>query len=359
MPLDHLTLLVPELLWPEPEDRDALGPLDCPALTTLLARSRLSRRPTQPLEAVLAALFGHAGKSSLGAFRGHGEPGNPLDMGNACWIAADPTHLRFHQDHLILAAGDTLAITQEESNAFVEDLNRHFSDLGAFHVATPDRWYLQLAGKAAPEHPLLRFDAPPLSAVAGRSVARLLPEIMEDREVRKLLNELQTFLHAHPVNLQREERGLATINSLWLWGAGSLPPPVDAEFDEVWSGAPLAIGLARAAGVPTHATPADAADFPAHTVSGTRQLVVLEDLMRSVHYENGEDYRQAVAALETRWFAPLRRALAAGKLKRLRLVAPTAYGTLAWECRPTDPWRFWRRAQPLAEIAKTLAKENP
>lgn len=33
MPLACLTLLVPELLWPEPEDREVWDGLDCPALS--------------------------------------------------------------------------------------------------------------------------------------------------------------------------------------------------------------------------------------------------------------------------------------------------------------------------------------
>ena len=36
----RITLLVPELLWPEPEDREAWDGLVCPALATLLARGR-------------------------------------------------------------------------------------------------------------------------------------------------------------------------------------------------------------------------------------------------------------------------------------------------------------------------------
>jgi len=41
----RLTLLVPELLWPEPEDDQAWPDLQTPALTGLLAKSRLQRGP--------------------------------------------------------------------------------------------------------------------------------------------------------------------------------------------------------------------------------------------------------------------------------------------------------------------------
>jgi hypothetical protein len=285
------------------------------------------------------------------AFRLLGESVVPADAATARWIAADPVHLRFDQDRLFLASGAALAITAEEAASIACELNRYFVDLGVFHVLCAERWYLRLA---VGESVLERLDAPPLSAVAGRSVERLLREITEEREIRKLLNEIQTFLHAHPVNRRREEKDLATINSLWLWGAGTPPtPPVTTNFDGCWGTDPLARGLARAAGLSAHPVPENA-----DALSGARPLVVLDDLSEPVCYENGADYRQALAALETRWFAPTWRALATGAIRRLRLVAPTAYGTLTWDLGRFAPWRFWRRPQTLAETVKALAGEN-
>ncbi|MFB0935602.1 MAG: hypothetical protein QMB52_07490 [Propionivibrio sp.] len=351
MPITHLTLLVPELLWPEPEDRDVLDGLDCPALTTLLVRSRPARRPPQSPEATLADLFGHTENVPYGAFRRLGERDMPAATQATSWIAADPVHLRFHQERLILAGGATLGITADEAEVLAGEMNRHFGDIGRAHVAAPERWYLELSGESV----LAGFIPPPLSTVTGRSIERLLPEIMQDRAVRGLLNEIQTFLHAHPVNQQREAKGLLPINSLWLWGAGSLPPRIESDFDGVWSTHPLAIGLARAASVPTHPAPVDAATLFARAAPGTRQLVELDDLAGPVQYENGEAYRHAIASLEHRWFAPLQEALAAGRIKQLRIEAATAYATLTWESGRNDQWKIWRRPQPLIEIAQRLA----
>jgi len=351
MPTTHLTLLVPELLWPEPEDRNVLDDLECPALTTLLARGRLARRAPQSPEATLADLFGHTENAPYGAFRRLGEREIPTDTEDACWIAADPVHLRFHQERLILADGATLGITIDEAALLAEGINRHFADIGHVHVAAPERWYLKLSGQSA----LAGFSPPPLSAVTGRSIERLLPEIMQDRAVRGLLNEIQTFLHAHPVNQQREDKGLLPINSLWLWGAGRLPPRLESDFDGVWSTHPLAIGLARAAGVSTHPVPVDAATFFAHVAPDTRQLVELDDLASPVQYENGNAYRKTITRLEQCWFVPLQEALAAGRIKQLRIEAATAYATVTWESSRHDQWKFWRRSQPLTQIAKRLA----
>jgi len=350
----QLTLLVPELIWPEPDDRETLDDLACPALNTLLARSRLMRRPPQSMEATLADAFGQPEGASYAAFRLLGEPNAPVEAGQTCWINADPVHLRFHQDQVILADSGSFGIELDEARALADELNRQLSDTGYFHVAAADRWYLQLVDST----PLDGFENPPLSAVAGRRIERLLPETPQARLLRTLHNEAQMLLYAHPINQQRENAGRMPINSLWLWGAGTLPPRRECDFDGVWSLNPLALGLARAAGVKTHPVPSDAATLFEHAAADTHHLIVLEDLLGPVQYENGANYCAALIGLEERWFAPLRAALASGKIKQLNIEASTAYAALNWESNRSDQWKLWRRPQSLAHVAQELARSG-
>ena len=348
----QITLLAPELIWPEPDDTDTFNGLDCPALSTLLARSRLMRRPPQSLEATLTDAFGHAEDAPYAAFRRLGEANMPADANTAYWLCSDPVHLRFHKEHLILADSSSFGIELCEAQAFADALNQHFSDIGRFYVATAERWYLQLIDYAG----LDRFDVSPLSAVAGRSIERLLPETAQAKALRKLLNEVQMLLHAHATNQQREDDGRLPINSLWLWGGGMLPPRLETDFDGVWSSNPLALGLARAAGIPTHPVPVDVSVFFEHAAADTHHFIVLEDLLGPVQYENSDAYRQALTGLESHWFAPLRAALANGKISQLRIEASTAYAALTWDSKRSDQWKLWRRPQPLATVAQHLAK---
>ncbi|MFZ4536614.1 hypothetical protein [Propionivibrio sp.] len=355
----QLTLLVPELIWPEPDDSDTFGGLACPALNTLLARSRLTRRPPQSLEATLSDAFGLPEGAPYAAFRLLGEANTPVEVGASCWLCSDPVHLRFHQERLILADSGSFGIALDEAQALAEALNTHLADLGRFHVATAERWYLQVAVNGALDaSSLANFDVPPLSAVAGRSIERLLPETAKTKELRKLLNEAQMLLHAHAINQKRQNTGRLPINSLWLWGAGTLPERSESGFDGVWSTNPLALGLARAAGVPTHPLPLDLSVLLEHAAPETSHLIVLEDLLGAVQYENGDAYRTTLTSLESRWFAPLRSALATGKIRQLRLEASTAYAALAWESRRSDQWKLWRRPQTLVTVAQNLAKGN-
>ena len=334
----HATLLIPHLLWPEAEHSGQPETPACPALSALLARSRASHCATQSLEEALCRCFGHEVSSALGAFRLLGEMGSETENATARWLCADPAHLRFHQERLILADAQQLAIQPEEARQLLAALNAELPEIGRFYAATPERWYLQLAN---PD--LSTLTAPPLATVAACGVDEILPEILEDRQWRRQFTAIQTVLHAHPLNRQRDDAGRLTINSLWLWGDGHLPERQESVFDGLWSTHPLARGLARAAGVARHPLPLDAAQFLAHAARGTQQLVVLEDLMSPVQYENTEAWHEALLSLENRWFAPLKRALATGKIKQLHLQAPCLHAALAWDCRPADRWKFWKK----------------
>jgi len=74
----RLTLLVPELIWPEPNDQLTLGKLSAPGFEWLAARATLERQPKQAFENVLArqfgvdaALTGPFVRGDVGTVRGH------------------------------------------------------------------------------------------------------------------------------------------------------------------------------------------------------------------------------------------------------------------------------------------------
>jgi hypothetical protein len=186
-------------------------------------------------------------------------------------------------------------------------------------------------GTGAGQTDLGRFEVPPLSVVAGRSVVRQLPETAEARWLRRLLNEAQMVLHEHPANRQREDAGRATINSLWLWGAGVPAAPHRRGADSPASGAISCWPRPRA----RFRRPGAGAARRRHALlaqapAGSRQLLVLDALQR-VQYEDGDAYRKQLLALDARWFAPLQQALAGGRIKRLRLEALDGLRMLAWE----------------------------
>lgn len=345
----RLTVLVPDLLWPEPGDKETLADLPCPGLEWLLARGEVRREAPVHSESTLAACFGIAGKPPLAALRLLGEPltGYGPNAREGYWLCADPVHLRFHHERIVLADAGAFDLTDDEAHALAIALNQTFADIGEFHVTAARRWYLRL-------HAPVDHEAAPLSAVAGRRMDGDLPEGGQPSSLRRWLNEIQMFLHGHPVNEARQAAGQPAINSLWLWGGGSLAESQAPAFTSVWSSAPLAVGLARATRIPALGLPDRLATLLAAPEAGDHPLVVLDSLQGPVLYEDGDGWRSALQALEAAWFSPLRQALG-GRVTAIDLVAPTIYGQLTWTIGAGDRWKLWRRPQALAALATHFA----
>ena len=337
----HLTLLVPELIWPEPADQFTLGKLSAPGLEWLLARAGLERQPRRPFETVLTNCFGLTA-APCGALRLLGEGRDEARAGH--WLCADPVHLRFHHERIILADAGAFDLADEEAQGIVDSLNAEFADIGRFHVASARRWYLQL--NVAVDHPV-----EPISAVAGRRVDGELSG--SALPLARWLNEVQMFLHGHPVNERRQAAGQPAINSLWLWGGGTLPATAAPAFSAVFADNPLAAGLARATATPLHEPPPGLAAMLAE--GGERPLVVLDQLLSRVLYEDGDGWRREFERLESDWFAPLKNTLG-GKVDRISLIAPTVYGELRYTLTGGDRWKLWKSGQPLAATARELTR---
>ncbi len=335
----HLTLLVPELIWPEPSDALTLAGLPAEHFSWLAGRASMQHASAVAHENALLAQFAATG-SNLAQLRALGEtPALTLSASSLC---ADPVHLRFHQERIVLADAGAFPLTDADATALLAALNAEFSALGTFHQGHARCWYVEL--KTPLPHP-----APALSVVAGR---RLDGDIENKTSpLYRWLNEVQMFLHQHPVNAARAARGEPVINSLWLWGEGGTAT-VNAPFDAVYADDPLARGLAAASGLCAEKLPTSASAILA---SGARRpFVYLDSLLPGVLYENPEDWQQHFTALENAWFAPLRQQL--GKtLQRLDLIAPTVYGTLRWTLTGAARWQFWKKGRSPQQLAQKLA----
>ncbi|TXT28660.1 MAG: hypothetical protein FD131_2949 [Rhodocyclaceae bacterium] len=332
----RLTLLVPELIWPEPNDQLTLGKLAAPGFEWLAAHAEFSRQPRRAFEHSLADNFGLT-DAPFGALRLLGEAGEK-QVSECNWLCADPVHLRFHHERIVLADAGAFELELEEAQAITASLNSEFADIGRFHVATARRWYLQL-------NSTVNEKFAPISTIAGRRLDSDLTD--KNGRLNRWLNEVQMFLHGHPINERRQAEGKPAVNSVWLWGGGPL--------SAVCSDNPLATGLALAAGIEAPPCPASLSALLADSAPNDNPLVVLDNLLPPVLYENSDDWRNAFAALERDWFVPLRTALG-GKIESLTIVAPTIYGQLTWTLHGKDRWKFWRKSRPLQTIAKDLAE---
>jgi hypothetical protein len=229
------------------------------------------------------------------------------DAAQDAWLRADPAYVRPDINGVrLLGLGDALQPTQADVDALLPALRPLFGDAGfALDAPSPLRWYLRLPRGAA----LPAFAGP--DDALGDDLFEHLPDGPEGRRWRALLSEAQVLLHNHPRNAERAALGLPPINSLWFWGAGTLPDHVRSAHARVRTNDPLLDALAHAAGICGDA-------------AGEGDVLV--------------DYR-ALPAFDGAFLDWIAGAMA-GTIPRL--VLDFADGTRR-EIRRAQRWRFWRR----------------
>jgi hypothetical protein len=196
---------------------------------------------TPPHERALVRLFGWRGRDGewpfaarLGALDGV-ELG--IDPGVVPVALLSPVHWHLGTEQISLADPAALVLDEPTSRAAFDAVADLFTSEGFTLVhGAPGRWY---AGHCSLEG----WPSASLDRVIGRNVDRWLPAAREARLWRRLQNEAQMRLHEHPINLDREARGLPAINSLWLSGNGRvqpLPAGLDVQVDPRLRGPALA-----------------------------------------------------------------------------------------------------------------------
>ena len=339
----HCQLLVPGFGWPQGEASELCQALAADALETLIARGRRTSAPVPGPERWLFERFQVPRQRDWPAapFSLLGDGGSP---GSDVWICADPVHLRIERDRLVLTDSTQFRITPGEAEALAASVNRHFGDSIVVHPLHAQRWYARLP--ACPD-----METAPLSLVRGGAIETKFTAGPDAMRWQSLANELQMLLHDHPVNLAREARGEPAVNSVWLWGAGRLPPlpdPSARPFRYVAASDPLARGLAQASGAQAQELAADARAWLAQAGHAGMGLAVLDSLAAPSRYRQADAWREALSKLELDWFAPLLAALKQGMIGMLTLHLLGLEHALQVEVTRSDLRRFWRRRQPLA-----------
>jgi len=245
------------------------------------------------------------------------------------WGCARPVHLLTAIDHLQLAHG-RLVIDAAESARLIGDVNGHLEGRGMrLHVsgASAD-WQLECA------EPLACTSVEPDDA-SGRNLRELMPGGRDGARVRSLMNEMQMLLHEHPVNTARAVRGLPVINSLWLWGIGSVGKVSPSHLPPLYTDDAWLAGLWR-----VHGAVAQSVDeFAAAGPSGMEALVACASMP-------GSDPAAALTSVESACFAPAMDRL----LRRANTGISMLLGdrTVALDGRAR--YRIWRRRRPLSEV---------
>lgn len=328
----NLTLFIPSLIPPPADGIAEASASRYPALERLLARGHASSADCATVTAWLCDRFGVRRQLDWPgapiALQGEGE-----DPGNGFWFRANPVHLRVHRDQLVLLPPSSLSVTQAESQALMETLNRHFAADGLLFTAPhPQRWYLRT-------HTFPDIHTVALDDAIGRDINRLLPTGEDRMRYHHLFNEVQMLLHDHPVNESRERSDALPINSAWFWEGGTLPASARAPWDKAIGDSPLLKGLGALANIPV-ASLAAGLNLP----ETSDVLLVLPEAPAG----DPTDWGAHMNNLEQEWIAPVLQKLRSGEIQRLEIVTVHSGKARQWTVSSRDLWKFWKSAAALA-----------
>jgi hypothetical protein len=148
-------------------------------------------------------------------------------------------------DHLVLLPAASLELTAAESEALLSAARDWLAEEPVgLEPISPELWQLTEL-----EPDTTRFDqlrGASSRQATGRNIDAWLPRGPSARTWRRLANELQMLWHEHPVNLERQTRGLPVVNGLWF--EGRILAPRALPFDGIVSQDAALLGLGRAAG---------------------------------------------------------------------------------------------------------------
>ena len=174
---------------------------------------------------------------------------NPSDV-IAC---LQPIHLHATRDHLILMGQNQIDLTQTESAALLQTALPFIEEDFQSPIVYKGQnyWFI-------PAGPFASLESYSVDQAHGRNIDWWMPrDTNEDgiaKRWRKLQNEIQMLWHIDSVNEEREQRGMPSINSLWISGIGKLndvkAPRVIQESKHIYGSHPLLAGLAKLYSIP-------------------------------------------------------------------------------------------------------------
>lgn len=194
--------------------RDALRRIDWRGLDRFEPRDAFQADEaslTPPHERAWAQALGLAGDDGALPLAAVEARAAGLDPGSACFARITPVHWQLGADHASLLDPAALELTPAQSDALCDALRPLVDTLQAVSAT---RW---LASGDV-------FDGAACASIDRAIGRRIEPWLPASRALRRLQNEAQMVLHAHPVNAPRT----LPVNSIWIDGCGRAPSIVPA-----------------------------------------------------------------------------------------------------------------------------------
>lgn len=332
----QIMLVAPSLLGPVPSTlADGVRDLGaCQSLARFLSRAK-HRRRAEPLtgESALMAQLQRCAVAKAADWPAAGAiAASALGLqDDRLYYRAAPVHLRADRDRVLLFAGQGLQLDEADAKELTHDFNALYVNDDIALSFSMDHWVLSATQAPGP-------DLPPLARVAGRYLDAVMPADEASRRWRQLLNEIQMFLHDHPVNQRRLKSGELAINGFWFWAGGEQRALPLSRRGRVIGDNALARGVAQLAELPCQSWQ----DLKA--ASGYDYTVIVWDQAEEALMSgDAQAWLLALSEFNDRFDQMLSFSMESPDCQVILDTGADVFTASAQSLR----WRFWRRDQSL------------
>jgi hypothetical protein len=331
--MTQITLVLPYSLPPPELAQDLVRALKTPALATLLSRANAQTLPFDanaralPHESWLATTLGLSANGSA-AFAAAAMRGFGLDPGTGSWFIINPSHIEIARSHLMMHDVRQLRLDDAHARQLFTTAKPVFDELGKTLIYGDAQTWFMAAGDWAS----LQTTSP--DTAVGQNMTDFLPTGPAAVEFRKLQNEVQMLWFEHPVNVEREAKGLPAVNSFWLWGLAQGAPADPARPLMAASGVPS--WLAALASCPAPALPDPFSGKEADSI------LVRGDLCRAAIAADWSTWLGLMQRFEESLFAPTLAGLQNGRKAQVRLILGNRAGHKQFITTKLAQQAFWR-----------------
>lgn len=257
----------------------------------------------------------------------------------------DPVHIQIDLDEAVLLANEALELTEKEARHLIQDINKHFAqDDLVIQYCAPHQWILK--GK-------FELSTATIGDVMHKNINQYQPTGKDEGLWRKLVNEIQMLLHSHPVNAEREKRGVPLVNSLWLWGGGRYNS-MQTSIDLVIGEHELIANIASVSDIPHKDLPIklNPEDFLNRT-----SLMIFTDQMHAIRRKDVFGWFDHLKRFEEEILGPLFDMLKQGALDKLTVHSDSIEITFSKKDLTKGWLKFWQRSKPFSEYIIKLRKQ--
>lgn len=259
-------------------------------------------------------------------------------------ICADPVHLEVGMNDVTLTNQIT-DLSDAEAHEIISILNAHFKDDGlVFIFGSNHCWYISYTEEES-------IESSPLDSMLMKNVIDKQAQSPQ-RNWQVIQNETQMLLHSTEINQHREMAGLASMNSLWFWGAGK-PINSPANIANLYYPNDTASKLrceyfAKAANCSLTLIPDDMNQMLS-TVEKQQapNVLILDQLIASAAADDFEAFQLALTKIDNQIIKPL---MQAWKDNRIEIDINCCDGTTLKPLRPSI-FKFWLKSKKLRDIA--------